>query len=714
MIFLSKRCFFISVVSLSLGVFLVMESVKQKIDQLRQALERLNYNYYVLNAPLAEDREYDRMMDELLKLEAEHPELDDPNSPTHRVGSDLTKEFRQVAHRFPMMSLANTYSEDEVGEFVNRIYKEEGLEEGAEIDLCCELKFDGTAISLTYEKGRFVRAITRGDGTVGDDVSTNVRTIRSIPMNLRGEGWPDSMEVRGEIYMPHSSFERLNAERIDIGEEPFANPRNAAAGTLKQQNSAVVASRGLDCVLYAIQSDETPFVSHYESLQKLKSWGFKTSDAAKLCRNTAEVMDFIHRWDTERHKLPYETDGVVIKVDSTKLQRDLGATAKAPRWAVAFKFKAEQAETRLLSVDFQVGRTGAITPVANLGPVQLAGTTVKRASMHNAEQIALLDIRLGDMVLVEKGGEIIPKIVGVDESKRPADSEPFRYITHCPECGTELVKEEGEAKHYCPNAVGCPPQIVGRIIHYISRKAMQIEGLGDETVQLLYHHELVTDVASLYDLKVEQLVPLERLGQKSAENIIHSIEKSLQIPYSRVLFAIGIRYVGETTAKKLAAAIPSVDRLMRSTREELLEVEEVGGKIADSILAYFQDERNVRIIERLRSAGVQFEAVVEEKLSEHLAGKKIVISGTFERHSRPELKELIERHSGANQSSVSKTTDYLLAGAGIGPKKLETARKLGVQIISEADFEQLIAGNEPSPEANDDPEALEIKQGSLF
>lgn len=665
-----------------------MNDVKQKIDHLRRVLDRLNYNYYVLNAPSAEDREYDRLMAELTALEAEHPEFADPNSPTHRVGSDLTKEFEQVRHRYPMLSLANTYSEEEVQEFVARIEKETD----GPVPYCCELKFDGTAISLTYEKGRFVRAVTRGDGTVGDDVSANVRTIRSIPMNLMGEGWPEYMEVRGEIYMPHESFERLNAERADIGEEPFANPRNAAAGTLKQQNSAVVAQRGLDAVLYAVQADVPVSPSHYETLHLLKGWGFKTSSAIKLCHSVDEIMEYIHYWDAERHKLPYETDGAVIKVDSTKLQRDLGATAKAPRWAVAYKFKAEQAATRLLSVDFQVGRTGAITPVANLAPVRLAGTTVKRASLHNAEQIELLDIRVGDMVLVEKGGEIIPKIVGVDFTQRPADSIPFQYISFCPECDTKLVKEEGEAKHYCPNATGCPPQIVGRIVHYISRKAMNIEGLGDETVQLLYENGLLGDIANLYDLEVEHLVPLERLGQKSAENIINSIAKSLEVPYSRVLFAIGIRYVGETTAKKLAAAIPSIDALMAASREELVEVEEVGGKIADSIIDYFADPRNVEIIDRLRRAGVQLEAVQREKLSDSLAGKKIVISGTFEHHSRPELKDLIELHGGSNQSSVSKATDYLLAGAGIGPKKLETATKLGVKIISEDEFMEMIGG----------------------
>lgn len=684
---------------------MAMNDVKQRIDHLRQLLDRLNYNYYVLNTPVAEDREYDALMAELTALEAAHPEFADPNSPTRRVGSDLTREFEAVRHRYAMLSLANTYSEEEVREFVARIEREASKPTA----YCCELKFDGTAISLTYEGGRFVRAVTRGDGTVGDDVSANVRTIRSIPMTLQGEGWPAYMEVRGEIYMPHESFDRLNAERADIGEEPFANPRNAAAGTLKQQNPAVVAQRGLEAVLYALQADAPVAPSHYETLQKLKSWGFKTSSAVRLCHSVEEIMEYIHYWDTERHKLPYETDGAVIKVDDTYLQRDLGATAKAPRWAVAYKFKAEQAATRLVSIDFQVGRTGAITPVANLEPVRLAGTTVKRASLHNAEQIELLDIRIGDMVLVEKGGEIIPKIVGVDLSQRPAASEPFRYITYCPECGTPLVKAEDEAKHYCPNATGCPPQIVGRIVHYISRKAMNIDGLGDETVQLLYNKGLVHDVANLYDLRVEELVPLERLGQRSAEHIVASIAHSREVPYARVLFAIGIRYVGETTAKKLAAAIPSIDALMNASREALLEVEEVGEKIADSILAYFADPRNRDIVERLRRAGVQLEAQQTEKLSAALAGKKIVISGTFEHHSRPELKELIERHSGTNQSSVSKTTDYLLAGSGIGPKKLETATKLGVRIISEAEFMSLIGEGTAS-----EREVLKIQQSTLF
>ena len=679
--------------------------VREQIEELRRQLELHNYKYYVENAPEISDFEFDTMMRELQDLEQAHPEFADPNSPSVRVGSDLSAEFATVRHRYPMLSLGNTYSLDELHEFIARIEREVGT-----TDFVCELKFDGTAISLTYEHGRLLRAVTRGDGVEGDDVTANVRTVRSVPLRLQGEGWPDYFEIRGEILMPYASFDRLNAEREANGEQLFANPRNAAAGTLKQQASAVVARRGLDCTLYQLAGDNLPFTSHWESLRQARKWGFKVSEHMRICHNVTEIDEFINHWDEARRQLPFPTDGVVIKVNDFAVRRQLGFTAKAPKWAVAYKFKAEQAATRLVSIDFQVGRTGAITPVANLTPVRLAGTTVKRASLHNAEQIELLDIRVGDMVLVEKGGEIIPKIVGVDRGQRPADSVPFPYITHCPECGTELVRAEDEAKHYCPNATGCPPQIVGRIVHYISRKAMNIEGLGDETVQLLYNHGLLHDIADLYDLRLEDLVPLDRLGQKSAENILNSVSKSRGVPYSRVLFAIGIRYVGETTAKKLAAAIPSIDALMAASREALLEVEEVGGKIADSIIDYFADPRNVEIIERLRRAGVQLQAAQTEKLSATLAGKKIVISGTFDHHSRPELKELIELHSGTNQSSVSKTTDYLLAGAGIGPKKLETATKLGVRIISEEEFMEMIG--EKSVEKADG--MLEIKQQTLF
>ena len=518
--------------------------VRERIEELRRQLELHNFKYYVENAPEISDFEFDAMMRELQELERAHPEFADPNSPSVRVGSDLTAEFQTVRHRYPMLSLGNTYSLDELHEFIARIERETGP-----TDYVCELKFDGTAISLTYEHGRLVRAVTRGDGVQGDDVTANVRTVRTVPLRLRGEGWPDHFEIRGEILMPYASFDRLNAEREANGEQLFANPRNAAAGTLKQQSSAVVARRGLDCTLYQLAGDELPFTTHWESLEKAREWGFKVSDAARICRSAAEIDAFIEHWDTARRELPFPTDGVVIKVNDFAVRRQLGFTAKAPKWAVAYKFKAEQALTRLDSVSFQVGRTGAVTPVANLEPVLLAGTTVRRATLHNAEQMAQLDIRPGDMVYVEKGGEIIPKIIGVDLSQRPADSQPFEYITACPECGTPLVRYEGEAKHYCPNQGGCRPQIIGRIIHFIRRKALDIEGLGEETVELLYENGLVRDVADLYDLRAEQLAPLPRLGEKSADNIIRSIERSKQVPFQRVLFGLGIRFVGETTAK---------------------------------------------------------------------------------------------------------------------------------------------------------------------
>ncbi len=559
-----------------------------------------------------------------------------------------------------------------------------------------------------YEHGRLVRAATRGDGTVGDDVTENVRTIRSIPLQLRGGGYPDLFEIRGEILMPYKSFERLNREREDIGETPFANPRNAAAGSLKQQSSAVTASRDLDAYLYMLAGDEMPYATHYESLLAARQWGFKVSDQMKLCRNLDEVMDFIRHWDKARESLPFATDGVVIKVNSYAMQKQLGSTAKAPRWAVAYKFKAEQALTRLLSVDFQVGRTGAITPVANLEPVQLAGTVVKRASLHNAEQIALLDIRLGDMVYVEKGGEIIPKITEVELSERPAESQPFEFITRCPECGTELVKYEGEARHYCPNSSSCPPQIVGRIVHFISRKAMNIEGLGDETVQLLYDNGLVHDISDLYTLKRADLVRLPRLGEKSADNILRNIEASKQVPFARVLFAIGIRFIGETTAKILARQFKNIDALIHADPEQLIEAEEVGEKIARSIIEYFADTGNMRIVERLRSYGLQFQNQVQEGATDRLAGLNFVISGTFVHHSRDQLKELIERHGGRNLSGVSSNVNYLLAGQNIGPAKLAKASKLGVKMINEEEFMQML-GDESAVSTENMP-----VQGTLF
>lgn len=676
---------------------------KDRIDQLRALLNEQNYRYYVLNDPLISDFEYDKLMRELQDLEQANPQYADPNSPTQRVGSDRANQFASVTHRFPMQSLSNTYSREELTDFDTRIQKEVG-----EVEYVCELKFDGTSISLLYEHGQLVRAATRGDGTVGDDVTENVRTIRSIPLQLRGGGYPDLFEIRGEILMPYKSFERLNREREDIGETPFANPRNAAAGSLKQQSSAVTASRDLDAYLYMLAGDEMPYATHYESLLAARQWGFKVSDQMKLCRNLDEVMDFIRYWDQARESLPFATDGVVIKVNSYAMQKQLGSTAKAPRWAVAYKFKAEQALTRLLSVDFQVGRTGAITPVANLEPVQLAGTVVKRASLHNAEQIALLDIRLGDMVYVEKGGEIIPKITEVELSERPAESQPFEFITRCPECGTELVKYEGEARHYCPNSSSCPPQIVGRIVHFISRKAMNIEGLGDETVQLLYDNGLVHDISDLYTLKRADLVRLPRLGEKSADNILRNIEASKQVPFARVLFAIGIRFIGETTAKILARQFKNIDALIHADPEQLIEAEEVGEKIARSIIEYFADAGNMRIVERLRSYGLQFQNQVQEGATDRLAGLNFVISGTFVHHSRDQLKELIERHGGRNLSGVSSNVNYLLAGQNIGPAKLAKVSKLGVKMINEEEFMQML-GDESAVSTENMP-----VQGTLF
>lgn len=692
-----------------------MTDSKRRIEQLRDLLNYHNRKYYVENDPEISDFEFDALMRELQDLEREHPEWADPNSPTMRVGSDVTSEFRSVEHRFPMLSLGNTYSLEELHDFVARVEKE--VEQPQYV---CELKFDGTAISLTYEHGRLLRAVTRGDGTRGDDVTANVRTIRSVPLVLGGEGWPELFEIRGEILMPYASFDRLNAEREAQGEPLFANPRNAAAGTLKQQSSAVVARRGLDCTLYQLAGERLPFESHWENLQEARKWGFRISDKMEICRSVGEIDRYIARWDEERKSLPFATDGVVIKVNRYADQRLLGFTAKAPRWAVAYKFKAEQALTELLSVDFQVGRTGAVTPVANLDPVLLAGTTVKRASLHNAEQIALLDIRLHDRVYVEKGGEIIPKITGVELSERPAGSEPFRYIDRCPECGTELVRYEGEAKHYCPNQSACRPQILGRIVHFIRRKAMNIEGLGEETVELLFESGLVKDAADLYDLRAEQLSPLPRLGEKSAENIIRSIRASKEVPFHRVLFALGIRFVGETTAKYLAGHFGSLEAVMAASREELVGAEEVGGKIADAILDYFADEKNLRIIERLKTAGLRMEEESRELASEALAGLQIVISGRFLRHSRDELKALIESHGGRNLAAVSSQADYLLAGEKMGPAKLKKAETLGVKIISEEEFERMIspAGAEsrtesPEPAADSGADRTPV-QGSLF
>lgn len=659
--------------------------IKQEIEALRAKIEALNKAYYIDNESIVSDSEFDKLMHRLEELENANPELRTPNSPTSRVGSDLTGGFESYTHRYPMQSLANSYSATEVEDFMRRVEKE-----ASEISYCCELKFDGTAISLTYEHGQFVRATTRGDGVMGDNVSGAVRTIRSIPMVLTGDNIPEFMEVRGEIYMPFKVFERINAVRADIGEEPFANPRNATSGTLKLQSLAEVARRGLECVLYSVQSPTPPAKSQSELLEKMKKWGFVTSSYTEHCGDLHKVLDYLSRWDIKRHDLPFATDGVVIKVDNLSTQRSLGSTAKAPRWAVAYKFKAEQAITKLLSIQYGVGRTGAITPVANLDPVQLSGTTVRRASLHNAEQIALLDVRIGDMVAVEKGGEIIPKITRVELSQRPADSIAIIFPKTCPECGTALVRLEGEAKHYCPNACGCPPQIVGRIVHFVSRKAMYIDSIGEQTIELLHKQGLVSNIADLYDLKADQIEGLERMGELSAANIIRGIDASREVPYARLLFALGIRYVGETTARKIAAAIPSLTDLCGASFEELVNIDEVGEVIAKSIAEYLSDSRNIDIIRRLTAAGLQTASIRKELLSELLKGKKVVITGTFERHSRDELKAMIEAHGGENQASVGKNTDMLVAGSGVGPAKIEKAAKFSTQIVTETEFEKLI------------------------
>ena len=689
-------------------------SAEIRIKELREKLNYLNHQYYVEAKPIVSDYEFDMLMRELQDLEALHPELDDPNSPTRRVGSDLTNAFNSVQHAYPMLSLSNTYSLEELHEWIDKLKKEVG----DEIEFDCELKYDGTAISLTYENDRLVRAVTRGDGTRGDDVTENVRTIGYVPLELLSPSGLPSFEVRGEIFMTSTTFDRLNKEREEAGEQLFANPRNAAAGTLKLQQSKIVAKRDLQFIAYQLEWRNLPFESHSQSMENLRRWGFPVSSAALTCDKKEDIDNYINHWDEERHNIPEPIDGVVIKVNHYSLRRALGRTSKAPKWAVAYKFKAEQALTELQSVTFQVGRTGAITPVANLAPVHLAGTTVKRATLHNADQIEALDLRVGDMVYVEKGGEIIPKVTGVELSQRPADSRPLEYITTCPECGTELVRYEGEAKHYCPNQSGCRPQILGRIIHFIRRKAMNIETLGEETIELLFDSGLISCLADLYDLRAEQLAVLPRLGEKSAANIIQSIRNSTQVPFHRVLFALGIRFVGETTAKYLAAHFRSMDAVMAATREELIEAEEVGAKIADSIVDYFADEQNRAIIERLRSAGLQFEAEQKSVLSDSLAGLTFVISGSFANHSRDELKAMIEAHGGKNLAAVSSNTNFLLAGDKIGPAKLQKATKLGVKIISEQEFMEMVGDVETA--TTETPKAEEVKvnqtpiQGSLF
>ena len=661
--------------------------MKERIGQLRSELDRHNYNYYVLNAPEISDQEFDRMMRELQDLEAAHPEYDDPDSPTKRVGSDLNQEFVQVPHRYPMLSLANTYNKQEVADFYERV---RGGLEGEPFEICCEMKYDGLSISLTYEQGRLVRAVTRGDGVQGDDVTENVKTIRCIPLRLRqGTGYPGVFEIRGEILMPWTSFEALNREREEREEPLFANPRNAASGTLKSKNSSVVASRKLDAYLYYLLGDEVPFDGHYENLQAARGWGFKISEGMRKVTTLQEIYDFIDYWDVERKNLPVATDGIVLKVNSQRQQRALGYTAKSPRWAIAYKFQAERARTRLDAVTFQVGRTGAVTPVANMEPVQLAGTVVRRATLHNADVMAQLDLHVGDMVYVEKGGEIIPKIVGVDKDARGPQTGPkVEFITHCPECGAPLVRYEGEAAWYCPNDTACPPQIKGRIEHFISRKAMDIDSLGPETVDEYYRRGLIRDVADLYDIRVEQINGDDGGREKSAQKIVRSIADSTRVPFERVVFALGIRFVGEIAAKALARHFKTMDALAHATLDEMLQINGIGTVIAESVIRYFQDEANCGLVRRLREKGVRME-LTEEEMSGHsdkLAGQSIVVSGVFSLHSRDEYKALIERHGGKNVGSISSKTSFVLAGANMGPAKLEKATKLGIPILSEEDF----------------------------
>ena len=667
----------------------MMEDWKSQIIQLRQELEQHNYRYYVLSDPVISDREFDEMMHQLQTLEEAHPEMADPLSPTQRVGSDLSKEFEQVVHTYPMLSLGNTYSESDVRDFYERT---ERALHGEPFEIVAELKYDGTSISLTYEQGRLLRAVTRGDGTRGDDVTANVKTIRSVPLCLQGNDYPALFEIRGEILLPWAEFDRLNKEREEQEEPLFANPRNAASGTLKQQNPAVVAARRLDAYFYYVLGEQLPAETHYDNLEAARRWGFKIPDVIRRCRSMAEVLDYIAYWDVERKNLPVATDGIVLKVNSLRQQKYLGFTAKSPRWAIAYKFQAERAETRLNSVSFQVGRTGAITPVANLEPVLLAGTVVKRASLHNADIIEGLDLHLGDQVYVEKGGEIIPKIVGVNRDARSIlIGDKIRFIRTCPECGTPLVRAEGEAGHYCPNDIGCPPQIKGRIEHFVTRRAMNIN-IGPETIEDLYNAGLVKDAADLYTLKVPDLVRLERWAIKSAHNLLDSLAISKQVPFERVLYALGIRYVGETVAKRLANSFHSMEALRAATFEQLIAVDEIGDRIANSVRRYFADERNCHLVNRLQEIGLQMN-ISEVQLSnrsEKLKGKTIVISGTFLHHSRDEYKNLIEQHGGKNSGSVSGKTSFILAGDNMGPAKLEKAAKLGIQVMQEEEFLKLI------------------------
>lgn len=662
-------------------------NIKEKINHLREELNQHNYNYYVLDAPVITDFEFDQLLKQLQHLEEQHPQFFDLNSPTQRVGGAVTKNFETVAHEFAMHSLDNSYSEEDLLDWEKRIKK---MVDGA-IEYTCELKYDGASMNLTYENGILVKAVTRGDGTQGDNVTNNVKTIRSVPLKLKGD-FPQKFHIRGEIILPLDGFQKMNKERLEAGEEPYANPRNTASGSLKLQDSAEVARRPLDCLMYGIVGERLPIKTQFESLQKAKEWGFKVPNACTLANSIEEVLQFIQHWDIHRHNLPYETDGVVIKVNNLYQQEELGYTAKSPRWAMAYKFKTEQAVTILEKITYQVGRTGAITPVANLKPVQLAGTTVKRASLHNADQIEKLDIRENDTVYVEKGGEIIPKIVGVDFSKRSSNSQPTQYITQCPECQTPLTRKQGEAQHYCPNFYGCPPQITGRVQHFISRKAMDIEGLGGETVELLFKAGLIQNYADLYTLKIEQLLPLERMAQKSAENLVAGVEKSKQIPFERVLFALGIRFVGETVAKKLAKHYKSIDAIQFATQLELIMVDEIGEKIAESVVEFFSKQENIDIINRLKSYNVELQ-LSEEALQGQtnlLQGKTFVVSGVFEKVSRDELKKLIENNGGKVSGSISAKTTYVVAGANMGPSKKEKAESLGVPIISEDEFLEMV------------------------
>jgi DNA ligase (NAD+) len=664
-------------------------SVLQHIEYLRKELNEHNYRYYILSAPEISDYEFDKKMRELEQLEKEHPEFADSASPTQRVGSDRNIEFEQVKHRYPMLSLSNAYSFGELQDFDQRIRKE--LE--ADFEYVCELKFDGTSISLSYENGILVQAVTRGDGENGDIVTANVKTISSIPLRLRGNEYPDRFEIRGEIVMPFKVFDDLNQLREENGEPLFANPRNAASGTLKLQNSSIVATRRLDAYFYALLGETVQQSNHYDNLLKAREWGFKVSEHTRLCNSIEEVKIFLEQWETERFNLPVATDGVVIKVNSPKHQEILGFTSKSPRWAIAYKFKAEQAVTTLESVSYQVGRTGAVTPVANLEPVQLAGTKVKRASLHNADIIATLDLHIGDKVYVEKGGEIIPKITGVDISQRHPMAQPVRFIANCPECNAQLFRNEGEAAFYCPNDTGCPPQIKGKIEHFIHRKAMNIDGLGSETIELLYQNGLIHNAADLYEIRAEQLIPLERMGEKSAERILRSLEVSKTVPFSRVLFALGIRFVGETVAKNLASASGSLEKLRNMTVEELTAINEIGGRIALSVIDYFSNPAHIQIIERLKQNGLQFEMELSDsgERTNLLNGQTFVISGTFNLHSRDELKQLIELHGGKNVGSISKNTNFVLAGDNMGPSKLEKANQLKIPIISEEEFLKMIS-----------------------